>query len=301
MKIGLLGSAPSSVRLAPYGDASWQLWGCSPGVYAVAPRVDAWFELHRWEPGQIGKPDTQKPWLSPEYVAWMSRQRLVWMANQVPEIPGSRAIPIDYLSDRYGTYFWTSSVAYMLAMAIDMILEARKRRTAADQPDEDDQIGLWGVDMAATEEYGFQRAGCQHFICMANQLGIGVIVPPESDLLRPSPMYGLCESEHWHIKLLERRRELQGRLNMHRQHAADHTRMVAFIEGALDDMHYHMETWSESRDGKAPAFLASLPPAEPKVRAECGEPPSQVQDVQARLDRLETLIRGIARSEAFPG
>jgi len=49
LKIALVGSAPSSVLLAPYGDPSWEIWGCSPGVYYQAPRTEAWFELHRFE------------------------------------------------------------------------------------------------------------------------------------------------------------------------------------------------------------------------------------------------------------
>ena len=50
-KIALVGSAPSSIRLAPINDPDWQIWGCSPGAYGVVgPRADVWFEMHRWEP-----------------------------------------------------------------------------------------------------------------------------------------------------------------------------------------------------------------------------------------------------------
>lgn len=246
MKIAILGSAPSSLGLAPFGDPAFKIWGCSPGVYPVAPRVDAWFELHRWEPGVVGKPATQKPWFSPEYVQWMARLPCnVWMKEAVPEIPKSAPLPIEDLKAKYGTYFWTSSISIMLACAIDDILEERKVRT---EPAED-MISLYGVDMSANEEYGYQRAGCQYFLTLANQLGIGIWVPPESDLLRPMPVYGLCESEWWHIKGTARRRELENRLANATAVYENAKNEMHFLRGCLDDTKYHLDTWAETRDG----------------------------------------------------
>jgi len=248
MKIAILGSAPSSMKLAPYADPQWQIWGCSPGLYPGMPRTDAWFELHRWEPPVIGQPDSQKPWFSPEYVAWMaSRTCPVWMYAPVPEIPRSQALPVQALVEKFGNYFMTSSIAWMMAMAIDQILLARQQNPQHDITQ--DAIGLWGVDMAATEEWGFQRAGCQYFIQMANNLGIAIIVPPESDLLRPSAPYGICETDEYWIKATERKRELTNRLANHQQQVAFHQRQVDFLSGAIDDLNYHMQTWHQAGPG----------------------------------------------------
>lgn len=514
LKIAIVGSAPSSVAMAPFGDPSWQIFGCSPGVYAHAGRTTAWIELHRWEPGVVGKPGTQKPWFTPEYIQWMAMQPLVWMHSPVPEIPNSRALPVDQLTDRWGTNWFTSSVAYMLAMSIDDILEARVQREAGQLPclleGEVDIIALYGIDMAActsgdakiltsdlrwvraeelkvgdklmafdeeaeqqsvngvaqrrwrvaevleasrltkpcykltledgrelicsedhkwlthaenecrwkmakdlvtpqhredrpskivkltdvwaedksweagylaaafdgeghisqklrdgdngvlrvgfaqrdnamsdtvvaamrdrgfdltvdsahdgmngdcmkytlkggrvenmrflgsirprrllekfkpedvgmlhkigkvavvkaefigdypviglrtstktficeglashnTEEYGYQRAGCQHFIEIADLMGITVVLPAESDLLRPMPLYGICESSHWHIKGTARMRELTNRKNGAEQMIANATRERDFLAGAIDDLKYNMDTWGEDR------------------------------------------------------
>lgn len=256
MKIGILGSAPSSLTLAPFGDPSWKMWGCSPGVYPVAPRTEAWFELHRWEPGVLGKPGTQKPWFSPEYVAWMAQHPCVWMYQAVPEIPGSRALPVDDLVKKYGSYFFTSSIAFMIACAIEDILGERAKvesgqHISTGAPDE---IGLWGVDMAANEEYGYQRAGCQHFLLLAADLGISIVVPPESDLLRPMPLYGISESSHWMIKNTIRRRELEMRLAQTEGQLEQCKTGVAFLKGALDDLNYQMQTWCEDREGMGTSF-----------------------------------------------
>lgn len=249
MKIAILGSAPSSMSMAPFGDTTWKIWGCSPGLYPNCPRVDAWFELHRWEPPVIGNPAQQKPWFSPEYVAWMGKQRLVWMFAKVPEIPGSEPFPTEELCRKFGNFFMTSSISWMMAMAIDQILLERETRTAA--PGDFDSIALYGVDMAASEEYGYQRAGCQYFIQMCINLGIVVQIPPESDLLRPMPMYGIWESSHFAIKMTKRKAELQSRLAHHQTTAAEHNNQVMFLRGALDDLEYMIQTWHEGESGMA--------------------------------------------------
>lgn len=283
MKIAILGSAPSSLRLAPFGDPSWKIWGCSPGVYSQCPRVNAWFELHRWEPGVIGVAASQKQWFSPEYVAWMalrgSQGCAVWMYEPVPEIQGSRRLPIEDLQQKYGTFFFTSSIAWMIACAIEEVLEERAARTVP--PPEPDQIALFGIDMAASEEYGYQRAGCQHFLLLAADLGIKIVVPPESDLLRPMPLYGICESSHYWIKMTERKREIQARINAAQANIQAITNELHFCRGVMEDIDYQMQTWGDDRVGmgvaieiraKDPevqqAILDSLPP--PPVAAPAG-------------------------------
>lgn len=253
MKIAILGSAPSSLHLAPFGDPSFSIWGCSPGVYYQVPRCDAWFELHRWEPPVIGKPHLQKQWFSPEYVAWMAMRQPgacpVWMYEAVPEIPASRPLPVDDLTSKYGTFFFTSSVAWMIACAIEDILEARAK--GATDPDE---IALFGIDMAANEEYGYQRAGCQHFLLLAGDLGIKITVPPEADLLRPMPLYGICESSHWMIKNTVRKGELEARVAQSTAQLESAKHNLAFMQGALDDLNYQMLTWGEDRTGMGVSF-----------------------------------------------
>jgi hypothetical protein len=221
MKIALLGSAPSSLRIAPFQDKEWIFWGCSPGVYGVAQRTEAWFELHRWEPG--------KPWFSPEYVQFICNYNgPVYMAEKTSVVKNCQVLPWEPLVRKYGPYFFTSSLSWMLALAIE-----QKPKT----------IGLWGVDMAASEEYGYQKAGCQYFIMLARQLGIEVYIPPESDLMRPPNLYGICELDHQHIKLTARYRELQGRANEKMQQMKDSEMELHFLKGAQDDIIYQMNTW----------------------------------------------------------
>lgn len=242
MKICLMGSAPSSLSLAPFGDPEWQIYGCSPGLYPNVPRVDAWFEMHRWEPPVIGKPHLQKAWFTPEYVAWMAGLKCpVWMFQKVPEIPNSDVYPVDLMVNKFGNYFMTSSLSWMFAMAIDQIL--KDREVNGERTPWTDKIALYGVDMAATEEYGYQRAGCQYFAQIAHNLGIELVVPPESDLLRPMPLYAISESSHYIIKATARMRELQGRLAQHKATIDQLNAQCHFLNGAIDDLNYHIQTW----------------------------------------------------------
>ncbi len=262
-KIAIIGSAPSSIRQAPYGDPSWQIWGCSPGTYAVMPRCDVFFELHRFEPGIIGKPETQKPWFSPEYVAWMGRQKLVWMYEKVDQIPNSASFPYQELVKKYGSYFFTSSIAWMLAAAIEEIIAER-----AAGKDEGHAIGLYGVDMAANEEYADQRPGCQFFVQIAYQLGIAVHIPPESDLMAAPMLYGIQESSHFMVKMTERRKELTMRLNNVRAQKEGIIREEAFVSGALDDMEYMVKTWLNREEPYSVDFrglFAETKKEEPKL------------------------------------
>lgn len=232
----------------------------------------------------------------------------VWMYEAVPEIPASRALPVEELVRKYGSFFFTSSLAWMIACAIEDILEERAKNKANDlkQPEED-EIGMWGVDMAANEEYGYQRAGCQHFLLIAADLGIKITVPPESDLLRPMPLYGINESSHWMIKFTIRKQEHQQRIAASQQQIAVAMRNQAFMEGALDELTYQMQTWGEDRVGIGvdPEIIAQMP----RVRAAAlrrhiqEHPPSIPPDAQASLGSSNTYdsqMFGLARVKAPP-
>lgn len=261
----LLGSAPSSLRLAPYGNMNWAMCGCSPGVYGVAPRAEAWVELHRYEPGQ--------PWFSPEYCQFLANfPGPVWMSEVRPEIPNSIVLPLVDLVQKYSPYFFTSSLAYMMAMAIECGFK---------------RIGLFGVDMAAASEYKDQRLGCQYFAIIAKAHGIEVGVPPESDLFRPSPLYGVSETSHARIKILSRRRELEARVNVAlqtQQNAKDET---LYLRGALEDLEWAEMDWFGNVDGPSDRFL---------------EPPLVIAMQQFQLNMTTVVEESEALAEALmPG
>lgn len=235
LKIALVGSAPASCRLAPYQDPNWQIWGCSPGLYGVAPRVTAWFETHLWEPGQ--------PWFSPEYCQWLSnlpkRNVELFVGGEVPDLPGSIVYPFDEIQAEFDPQDWfcSSSLWWMMALAI-------KRGATT--------IGLWGIDMAAGEEYEMQRAGIHFLTYVARARGIEVGVPHESDLFTPRFRYGAHEWTHSFRKTRARQWELQQRKRDADAMAKAKAEEATFLAGALDDLNYMHQTWADKRSHIGP-------------------------------------------------
>lgn len=245
MKIALVGSAPSSCRMAPYQDPEWQIYGCSPGLYGVAPRVNEWFEMHLWEPGQ--------PWFSPEYCQWLAalpaRGVKLWTGAPVAALPGSVVYPWNDVLEEFDPNHWfcTSSLFWMMARAI---------KAGATT------IGFWGVDMAAGEEYEMQRAGIHHLTYIATSRGIEVGIPPESDLFTPRFKYAVDEWTHSYRKVRSRREELQSRLTAAEGQARAILDGTHFLKGALEDLGYMHNTWADKADRCGPRAIPA-PPAQP--------------------------------------
>lgn len=226
MKIAILGSAPSSNKLAPFGDLSWTIWACSPGNMGVLPRIDRFYELHNFE-NVIAEPSYGP------YVLWMRSLKEISLIERHPKFPNSITYPIDEVKDNFCWDFFTSSVAYMLAEAI--LTEGVE------------EIGLWGVDMNATDEYSDQRPGCKYFIELARNRGIKITVPMESDLLKVSPPYGFKEMDPTWTKLQARRKELVAIREQLVSRIAEDSRSLTAHNAAIDMLDYvvntHVEIW----------------------------------------------------------
>jgi hypothetical protein len=222
VRVALIGSAPSSVALAPYGDPSWTIWGCSPGAAPHVKRVDAWFEIHPLSDPYAG--------FTPDYIAWMAALgKPVYLAEADSALPGGVIYPRQQMQEKYGQYFFTSSLAWMFALALEQ--------------EGVEEIGLWGVDMSATEEYAFQRPGCHYFITLAKQRGIKITVPAVSDLLRAPMQYGFGSASPMYRKLSARKAELTKRVNEAAAQYEHYRNEWNFLKGALDDLDYVMNTW----------------------------------------------------------
>lgn len=222
-KIAIIGSAPSSLPLAPFADPAWEIWGCSPGagMHPACTRVTRWFELH-----PLSQPDIVA---DPGYLRWLADINVpVELIRPDPRIPKGVAYPYEAMLQEFGPYFFTSSIAWILARAI------------VERPH---TIGLWGIDMNANDEYQLQRPGCHFFIREALKLGIQVFVPDQSDLAEPAAPYGFIMRSPAYQKLKSREVELEQRAA---RHAAEYeTARVnhAAASGALDDIRYVLRTF----------------------------------------------------------
>ena len=224
LKIALVGTAPSSRDLAPFKDPTWTIWVCSPGnAHGVIPKVDAWFEVH----SNLLWPEAAT--YGPQYVEWLKQQTFPIYMQDNSLVPNALRLPIEELIKEHGRFFFTSSFAYMLAMAI---------KAGATE------IALFGIDMASKDEYILQRPGGQYFMQEAAKRGIKVSVPYESDLAQPPPLYGYDDSTPFCRKLHMRRAELVSRIAQMKTEHAKLQHSIAFLEGALEDLDYTKTIWS---------------------------------------------------------
>lgn len=181
MRIAIVGTASTSRMEAPFSNDSWQIWTLGQG-YTFAPRVDVHFELHRrdvLDAAGVGAGYYKHLAELPE------SKRMLGYSH--PEIPTAEhdLFPWDDVRDHiYGASqgdensrsYFTSSIAWMFAYAM------------AHQPQE---IGLWGVDMRCSDEWGYQRHCMEYLIGLARGAGIKVTIAKESPLCRASRMYAL--------------------------------------------------------------------------------------------------------------
>ena len=120
---------------------------------------------------------------------------------------------------KYGDYF-NNTVSWVLAFAMS---EGFK------------EIHIYGVDMATHSEYGHQRPSCEYFIGLARGMGIKVVLPKESGLLRTKYLYGL-ETERENVEkkdLLQRRMNVEGQMKEAERVVGEAQAKVHACQGAI--------------------------------------------------------------------
>ncbi len=244
-KIAIVGAAPSSRDLAPYGDKDWEIWGCSPSFRDKTPRIDVWFELHsiafltsvrqkKWA-GEVWDPISGDG----HYLAWLREAKCKIFMHDNSLIPNAVPFPLDEVKAKVGGSFLTSSISIMLAYACYL----------HDQG-EAIEVGIWGVDMTATSEYEYERPGCQYWIEKARDRGIKVFIPRESDLDIPCPVYGFDDAKPeatkaWvhTLEMMDRKTGIEQELGQIDARKAQLLHEHAFLSGAIEQATHMRRTF----------------------------------------------------------
>jgi hypothetical protein len=198
-RVAIVGFASSSRDMVPYADESFEVWSLNH-AYSFIQRWDRWFEIHPFSHFtrdllRDGGPQDGKrhlEWLASEpagkrpvycqdtyseiaaSVKWPRDEINAWFASQANGHEGRVPLPLGFHA---GDYF-TSTPAEMVAHAIYEGFE---------------EIHLYGVDMLQSEEYFYQRSGCEYYVGFARGRGIKVYVPPQSALCKANYVYGYTE------------------------------------------------------------------------------------------------------------
>ena len=239
-RVAIVGFAASRHQ-APFDDPDVEIWGMNR-LHAAMPdkRWNRWFQLHAVDEEHEGSElEAHLKWLRTQSFPIMIRPQDVGKYD----IPTEEPYPIDDMINLFGSYF-TNTVSYMLAYAITYGAE---------------EIGVYGVDMAqdgvVDGEYAYQRPSCEYFLGCAAGAGIQIILPPGSDLLKATHLYGLEDGGVLRVKYEERFKELQARKQeMQNQLATIDSQRAQLIgamnqmDGAMQDVQYWRRNWAQSKE-----------------------------------------------------
>jgi hypothetical protein len=257
-KVAIVGFAPSSMMLAPWDDKSFEIWGVNE-LYQVAPRIDVLFEIHDYELLRSKKRFAR-------HLEWLRNNTTIPVFTQevFPDIPKSVKFPKDELVEKYGRYF-TNSISWEIALAMELGFN---------------EIHLYGVDMATSEEYGDQRPSVEYFVGLARASGIKVYVPPESDLLKCFNLYGFEDkaATEIHLKMKARAAELDQRIQQLQTQGSNINAQLNQMVGAKDDVQYWMRTHSYGDKG-----VEDMP-------GYSGKPEQWIQDFEEAVARLKGAV-----------
>lgn len=178
-KVAIVGFASSSTMDAPFDDPEYSVWGLNQ-LGRFIPRADRWFEIHQNYAEYVVA--------GTDHVGFLRTLPIpVYMTRHWPEFPNSVRYPLERMVERFSDYF-TSTIAYMLALAID---EGNER------------IDLFGIDLSVGTEYVDQRPCVERLIGYADALGITVGIPLVSSLCKHTHRYGYEQDPKGHGFLTE--------------------------------------------------------------------------------------------------
>jgi len=227
-------------------------------LYDWVPRIDRLFEMHPiWMYGQTGKPEHAKV---KKHWAWLQdglKDYPIYMLADLPTVPSCVRYPIEevtelvfgrkLLRDEDPTDFYSSSVDYMIALAIYEKAVGIENWT---------RLELYGIEMGSMTEYRYQREGSAFFIGRAMQY-MQVVLQSNSVLLR-SKKYGYeggqmifrQDLERMLSQFIERRTNAVGKL----QHLEG---QLAMLQDKPDQLELFQETQVKLIETRDEVLIAS--------------------------------------------
>jgi hypothetical protein len=196
-KIAICGFASSTRQYIPLADPTWTIFALNQ-LYRHLPRVDVHFDIHgHWEEGNVEGTD---------HPAWLASCGIpVLMVKREPGIPTSVKYPVERLIEKHGLDYFTSTIAFEIAYALDLIDRAVEARASEIRDGgvnmwtahqlvrslyEEYTIGIFGVDLIVGTEYFHQKPCAEFWIGQAESRGIRFLLPPETALLKQAYRYG---------------------------------------------------------------------------------------------------------------
>jgi len=250
-KIAILGTCPSRLQ-APVGDISWEIWTIGPGG-KNSNRWERLFEIH----GKGSWPEGFREYL--EELKAEKPPKIIYTEEPMPDWPANVVFPKQAMFEKYGRMWFTSSIAYALAMALEENVT---------------DMGCWGIDLESGEEYRSQFTAAKYFLHLARLAGVNMWLPEGCGLLRDPHPYPEAWESHLAQTIMAKQDFLQqilsSKTTQHGQLAAE----INHISGELAAFEFIKKTYvigGEQADARLPT--------------------TQKPSLESKIDMLIALLR----------
>lgn len=250
----------------PYRDPAWERWGMNnlhkhKDIGAQIDTFTRWYDLHVTDPDDLDA-DDNTPLGDRAHLAWLREEHpfpiylmdpfegVVQDADGEPLLslaertgfPSAVPFPKLQILSQFMRYF-TNTVSWQIAHAIFDALH--------DDTTVFSKLGLFGIDMATGTEYAAQRPSVEYFLGLAQGLGVQLLIPPSSDLLKAAELYGgEDENSGMRAKVSTRLRELHEQKEHIEQQLMQGQSILASVCGAIDSFAYIQGVWVPPIAGK---------------------------------------------------
>jgi len=194
-KVAICGTAPS-IAGAPFNDEEFDIWGVAHNLFLQnVTRLDVIFELHK-----------KDIWMKDNAPYHRFPNATIFFQEKDEKFPNSMRYPVEDMLRKYVVNegfpgqapYCSSSLPFMVFAALEMGYE---------------EIHFYGIHLAMTEEYFYQRPCLEYWIGVAKGMGKKVFMAQGADLLKFAYIYGYQEQDGLAKQLLEKKLEYENRLN----------------------------------------------------------------------------------------
>jgi len=167
--VAMVGFSSNHRERAPLDDENIEIWGLNKlHLQDWFVRYDRMFQLHPlpYLKDCMGMSESDR-----QHYEWLCEPHddlILYCQEEYEEFPSATRFPIERMRKKYRD-FYTSTLAYMMALALDEGYT---------------HIELYGYDMEADTEYRAQRDSAEYFIGLAEGLGAKVYMPKNCSLLK---------------------------------------------------------------------------------------------------------------------
>ena len=197
----ILGTAPTW-KQSPWNDPTIEVWGLNDAYLLGLPRWNRWYDLHPFEQFVYRPADQHKvlahtlppgTFVRPAgHLEWLAKQTCpVYIQRPDPRVPNAQMFPRQEIVAKFGSWF-DSTPAWMVAHAI---LEGYK------------EIHIYGIHLATEWEYLKQKPNMCFLIGLAVGLGVKLVVPSDSPLLKSSHQYAFEPDPSIPVQVAQRKGE----------------------------------------------------------------------------------------------